>query len=176
MDKPDVNRFQRRAAQIRALKERIHRTFARDPHGPEHDAACDELHRRYDGLAFPGGLERGLALLRDADRDVIETWVRFLESDPRFFRSGYTKEKALRRLKHVALTRSQVRRLAQLVVRSVDGGGRREFHAYARLSGVLHAPSIPGAMRMRVDSVDPEVRRRAKDVLDIVEMNNKSPS
>lgn len=156
------------ATRLRDLKDRIKQAFARRPHGADHRAACDDFHAQYDQLAFPGGLERGLALLREKDPGTVETAIAFLETDPRFFRSGYIKEEMLSRLKHVALSDRQVQRLGLLVIRSVDGGGRREFRAYARLAGVLRTPAIAAAVSGRQNSKNPEIARRAQEVLHIV--------
>jgi len=152
------------AARLRELNARVMEAFSRKPHGPEHKVACEAFHAQYDQLAFPGGLERGLALLSEKDPDTVDTAIAFLEADPRFFRSGYIKEKLLSRLKHVPLWQHQVQRLS----RSVDGGGRREFHGYARLAGALHAHAIAEAMHERQSSRDPEVARRAREVLHVL--------
>ena len=156
------------AARLRELNARVMEAFSRKPHGPEHKVACEAFHAQYDQLAFPGGLERGLALLSEKDPDTVDTAIAFLEADPRFFRSGYIKEKLLSRLKHVALSQHQVKRLGRLAIRSVDSGGRREFHGYARLAGALHAHAIAEAMHERQSSRDPEVARRAREVLHVL--------
>ncbi len=52
------SQIQENAARLRELNEAIYRTgAARDL---EWRHACSEFHRRYDELAFPGGLDRSL--------------------------------------------------------------------------------------------------------------------
>lgn len=161
------------ASLIRRLCERIDETFALAPHGPEHHAACAEFHRQFDELAFPGGLKRGLARLGEDDPDAVAAAILFLEADPMFFRSGYIKETILRRLKHVSLTARQTEALARLVVRSLDRGGRREFHGYARLAGAFDSPVVRQAATERLESKDPEVARRAAEVLHVLKSQGK---
>jgi hypothetical protein len=169
MMKPSESVFNTNAARLRGLRARVHETFRKEPHGPEHIAACAEFHDAYDELAMPGGLDKHLALLQEGDKQAVSEAIAFLSADPRFFRSGYTKEKILRRLKHVSLTERQQQVLVGLIARSVDRGGRREFHGYARLSGVLGSGDIEKAMESRLASRDPEVERRAKEVLHVLE-------
>jgi len=168
MSKSAPSLISHNAERLRELNDRVNQAFRRAPHGADHVAACEAFHAQYDQLAFPGGLERGLALLSEKAPEAVKAAISFLEADPRFFRSGYIKEKLLSRLKHVPLSRSQVQRLGCLVVRSVEIGGRREFHAYARLAGALGTPAIVEAMRERQDSPDPEVARRAQEVLHVL--------
>ena len=156
------------ASRLRELHDHMMEACQREPHGPEHKAACEAFHAQYDQLAFPGGLGRGLALLGGKHPYAVETAIAFLEADPWFHRSGYIKEKLLSRLKHVPLSQHDVRRLSRLVIRSVDGGGRREFHAYARLAGALQAQVVAETMRERQASRDPEVARRANEVLHVL--------
>jgi hypothetical protein len=118
---------------------------------------------------MPGGLEKHLSLLQEGDKQAVSVAIAFLSADPRFFRSGYIKEKILRRLKHVSLTQRQQQTLVRLIARSVDGGGRREFHGYARLSGILDPGDIEAAMESRMVSENPEVVRRGKEVLHVLQ-------
>jgi hypothetical protein len=160
------------AAHIRQLHDRIDETFRAHPHGPEHHAACDEFHRAYDSLAFPGGLSAGMEGLQNADPEAIELAVQFLQADPRFFRSGYIKETILHRLKRSPLTKDQQSRLAELIVRSVDGGGQREFKGYSRLARRIHPPAMLEAVNARLSSPSPEVVPRAKAVLHVLDSNH----
>jgi len=169
MTKARQSIFDTNAARLRDLGARIRETSRKGPQGPEHSAACAEFHDAYDGLAMPSGLERHLHLLREGDEQAVSMAVAFLSADTRFFRSGYIKEKILRRLKHAPLTRHQQIVLRRLILRSVDGGGRREFQGYARLAGVLDSPDVRNAMTIRLQSVNAEIRRRAREVLHVLE-------
>jgi hypothetical protein len=136
--------------------------------GPEYHAACAAFHAQYDSLAFPGGLADGLRKLRACDRSTVETVIDFLEEDPRFFRSGYIKETMLRRLKACPLLDRQKRRLVRLVIRSMDGGGRREFQGYSRLAPVVLSDGLLESVRVRLTSNDAEVARRAALILRVL--------
>ncbi|MCY2932086.1 MAG: hypothetical protein NTV86_21855 [Planctomycetota bacterium] len=157
------------ATRIRELHERMRETFRLKPHGAEHHAACEEFHRRYDELAFPGGLKQGLALLGKNDSAAVAAAVAFLVADPRFFRSGYIKETILRRLKHVTLSKGHGEKLVRLAIASLDRGGRREYHGYARLAGALQCPALAQAAQARRESPDGEVRRRALEMLHVMQ-------
>jgi hypothetical protein len=163
------------AARLRHLHDRIDTTFREQPHGPEHRAACDEFHREYDSLAFPGGLAAGLKQLKNNNPEVIEAALQFMVEDPRFFRSGYIKEEILRRLKHCDLSNQQQSRIAMLIVRSMDGGGRREFEGYSRLARRIHPPSLIAAAQTRLSSRNLEIVRRAKAVLHVLKSNHLLP-
>jgi hypothetical protein len=161
--------IERNAGELRRLYDRLNEAFRIAPHGPDHHAACREFHDRYDELAFPGGLQSGLRELLSNEKRAVETWIQFLEVDPVFHRSGYIKEKVIQRLKHVTLTREQRARLSELIIRSMDGGGRREFHGYARLAGALQLTAVRAAAESRLAyGASPEVARRAAKVLHVM--------
>jgi len=175
--KPSQAMFNKNAARLRDLYTRVKEASRKRPRGPDHTAACGEFRDAYDELAMPGGLDKHLFLLREGDKQAVSAAIAFLSADSRFFRSGYIKEKMLRRLKRVSLTQHQQQTPVRLVIRSVDRGGRREFHAYARLSGVLDPCQIETAIESRLASEDPEVLRRAREVLHVLQSrHNKRPS
>lgn len=91
------------AARLRQLHEAIHETFQRRAEGPEATAAwkqaAEEFHRRYDELAFPGGLEAGLLRIKAGDLQAIETAILYLELRPFYFRAQYNRNKFTRLLK-----------------------------------------------------------------------------
>jgi len=155
------------AAQLRAWHLRIHATLEAGD-GAAHYAACRAFQSNFDRLAFPGGLQQGLQKLKQHDHDAIESAVRFLEADPHYFRSGYLKERLLHTLKRVPLRIEQQDRLAQCINRSVLGGSRRVFAAYARLAGVVHPPDLLVIMEAHRNAENPEVRRRAAQVLRVI--------
>lgn len=157
------------AAQLKELHERVHELFRRQPHGPEHHAACREFHQAYDELAFPGGLQAGLERLKHDDPIAVETAIRFLDVDPFFFRSGYIKQEILRRLKSASLSPAMRVELERLILRSLEQGGTREFMAYARLAGALESRSIVQTLRLKSDHPHPEIRRRALHVLHVIQ-------
>jgi hypothetical protein len=108
-----AQQIQANAKRIYEMHARIHKTLrTRDtPEGRNAWLlACAELQASYNALAFPGGYDSGLRRIGEGDSDAIETALVFLELRPYFFRSGYMREKLLRRLKHAALSGAQARR------------------------------------------------------------------
>lgn len=162
-----ISAIEKNALRIRELYADIDSTFHKQPHGPEHHAACARFHAEYDALAFPGGLNQGMKRLKAGDGEAIETALQFLEADARFFRSGYIKEEILRRLKHCDLSSIQKHRLARLILRSIDHGGLREFRGYSRLSPIVFSAQLLDAIQARLPS-DHETARRAADVLHVL--------
>ena len=156
--------FDENARRLRELNAELHRA-AREKHGgPRHRAALDAWHHQYDALAFPGGLEKGLARLNTYEIAAVEQWLRFLEADPYFFRSGYTKQKVLRRFKRCSFTPDQERRLASLILHRVDVGGEGIFRGYSRLADCVYSHPFVEALRQKLSS-GPDVARRAAEVL-----------
>jgi hypothetical protein len=105
--------FQTSARRITEMHARIHETFKKrnTPQGRRTwEDACAEFHSSYEALAFPGGYETGLVRLQQGAVDAIEAALVFLEVRPYFFRSGYMREKLLRRLKHVVMSEEQRKR------------------------------------------------------------------
>jgi hypothetical protein len=154
------------AARLRELHDAIHRTY-RD-RSDEWRRLCEEFHRSYDELAFPGGLDRGLEELKGGDAYAIELAVTFLELDAMFFRSGYIKEDLIQRLKNAELSDSQISRLCKAIVNVVDNRDCREFRRYCQLAKRVGTSELVTELRSRVASPDANVRRRAKWVLDVM--------
>jgi hypothetical protein len=78
----------------------------------------------YNDLAFPGGLEQGLALLAQQDPDTIATAIAYLVADPHYFRSGYIKKGIMHLLKNAALTVPQIQRLQEVLVKALTNDSR----------------------------------------------------
>jgi hypothetical protein len=83
------------SAQLDALNKRIDKTLRGRDRGPAErerwSNACEEFHRRYSELFYPGG-DAALYALKRNETSAIGTALDFLEADPLHFRSGYTKE------------------------------------------------------------------------------------
>ena len=156
------------AKQLRELHDRIGETYRKQPHGSEHHAACAEFHNQYDKLAFPGGMQRALARLLEKDKSIIEPTIKYLQADPMYFYSGYAKVKMIRRLKHCPLTPSQRKRLAELLIHSVDHIKHREYQEYARLAHLIPLPNVKKAMEQRVAKSDHIIASRAEYVLNVL--------
>ena len=135
------------------------------PEDQDRSMAIAQCCQRYDQLACPGGLERGLALLAAGDAKVVESAVTFLEVDPRFHRSGYIKGDLLRHLKRARLSEDEKSRLGKVVIARVQGLDSREFRHYARIAPVITDASFRNALQMSQDSTDPVEARHAKWIL-----------
>lgn len=153
------------AARLRAMNEEINRAFLARRGGPEHVAAAKAFSENFDHLALPGGLQRGLDKLKQADPEAIEIAIQFLEEDPSFFRSGYIKEDLVRCLKRVALSQRQRVRIAAIVSRSIRQGPRRLAGHIAKLAPVASSPSFLDAIESQTRSDNGEIRRRSAHVL-----------
>ena len=99
--------LERNAAKLRELHADIHAKVARRQKSEEDRqawlAACSEFHKSYDSLAFPGGFERAIELLKIGDLATAETAILFCEIRPYYFRSGYNRTKFIRLLKRISL-------------------------------------------------------------------------
>src|SRR5262245_25123576 len=160
-----LDEIERGAAQLQAMHKKIHATFD-ESRSAEWSQACAEFHSSYNSLAYPGGLDAGMASLKSGSDDAIETAVQFLEVDPMFFGSGYIKEGLIQHLKHADLTPGQKERLNVVILRLVELQGRREFRRYCRLACRTRSRNLEMELRKHLSSNDPSVRRRAKWVLD----------
>ena len=78
-------------------------------------AAGEELHERYDALAFPGGYDGALQRIKSGDGDTIEAALCFIEVRPYFFRSGYIFDELLRKIKRATLSKDQAERLETVI-------------------------------------------------------------
>jgi len=161
----DGNIFEHNAQALRSLHNEIEVTFADRNRNEEHyqlwAQACQRFHSSFDRLAFPGGLEQELSLLKRGDAQAIEMAVRYLEANPWFFRSGYIKEELLQRLKRVALSENQRERLRVVIVERINNGSGREFRRYCKLAKALMNSTFEAKVRQAMMSNDVNVSRRA---------------
>jgi hypothetical protein len=121
----------------------------------------------WDALAsaYPPGFWEHVELLKRGDVRGLESVIRFLEADPWFFRSGYTKEELIRYIKRVPLSPSDKARLQQVVLAVIQGGDRQEFRRYCSLAKEIDTPDFRERVTSLLDSEDAGVRRRAQCVL-----------
>lgn len=169
----ESNIFEHNARTLRKLKDDIETAFThRDLDGAHRSLwieACRSFHASFDPLAFPGGLDRELTLLKTGDQEAVEMAIRFLEADPWFFRSGYIKEELLRRLCHADLANAQKDRLRVVIFARIDNGAGREFRKYAQLARTLYTLDFYETVHQRSESSDRQVASRARLVLQSLE-------
>jgi hypothetical protein len=122
------------AAKLRELKATLNSTVGRRWKSDEEEQAwrnaCARVHESYDALAFPGGYERALELLKQGDLATAEVAIIFCEMRPYFFRSGYNRSHLLRRLKHVQLPSHLAQRLQAIL----DEVQRRKVESRRRVN------------------------------------------
>ena len=138
--------------------------------------ACSRFHEAYPKLAFPGGLARLYAELPRGNRAAIEDAIRFLETDPYFFRSGYLKEELLRYLARAPLDPDQESRLRDVVLARVRGPARREFRRYCRLARRLSTTDFIAQLQEVAEREPGTAGRQADWVLQAIRHEGPLPS
>ena len=168
----NTSAFEANARKIRELHLKIHETFAVREKGSDELKAWEEatrdFHNQYNQLAFPGGLDRQLMRLKIHDPQAVEMAIRFLEVDPRFFRSGYIKNVITRRLKKAELAQAQISRLNAVIISMVHRDGRREFRGFSRLARAIQTPELIREITNLIGSPDESISRRAVFMMDII--------
>ena len=96
--------------------------------------------------------------LRNSKRDAIEQAILYLEVDPWYFRSGYLKERLVRRLKSANLSTQDCTRLRNVIWNVASGKNRREFRDFCRLATVVASDDF----RQRLVEVSSEHDTEAK--------------
>lgn len=124
-----------------------------------------ELFRRAWNEAFPPNFWEDLELLKNGDRDGLRTGLRFLESDPWFFRSGYVKADLLRYVKRFEFSEHETARIEQILLNIVDNRDAREFREYCNLARVVKSNNLRRELEQRILKADEKIRRRAKWML-----------
>lgn len=138
--------------------------------------ACSRFHDAYPKLAFPGGLARMHAELPRGLSTVIEDAIRFLETDPYFFRSGYLKGDVLRYLARAPLDAHQEARLRDVVLARVRGPSRREFRRYCRLARRLSTPEFIAQLEEVAEREPGVAARHAEWVLQAIRHEGPLPT
>jgi len=103
--------------------------------------ACDDFRSQYNMLAFPGGLDEGLAALKNHDLSAIMIAIEFLKADPYYHRSGYNKKKILHLLKNAPLEPQQINDLQDILVKSLKIKGPF-YLEYCRLAYKIQDPNF----------------------------------
>ena len=145
---------------------------------PSADAHVWDVHRATAGrfhealeAAYPPSFWDDYQCLTRGEANGAESAIRFLEADPYFFRSGYVKEKLIRHIKRPMLSPTFVTRLQAVVVAVVEKRDGREFRDYCRLACKVDAPALRERLTRRLAHDDPNVRRRARWVLEALGQN-----
>ncbi len=133
---------------------------------PRASATAQQLWYAAMEAAYPDGFWEDVRKRRTGDAASLESVVSFLEADPYFFRSGYTKAWLIRGIKPPMLTPAYQKRLQQVVLALVDKRDDRDFRAFCKLARKVDDAGFREQLRQRADEGNFDVRRRAWWVLD----------
>ncbi|CAG0928534.1 hypothetical protein TFLX_00912 [Thermoflexales bacterium] len=123
-------------------------------------AAAAQFHASYSQLFYPGCEER-LKALRVCDEVAITTALNFLEVDPYYFRSGYTKEYIWKYIARCSLAVQDINRLCAIALRYLEQPVRRDFWYMCRAMTHLASDDFWQQVQARLSSGDPAMRTRA---------------
>ena len=102
-----LSTIQANAKRMNELYARISETVQHRDESPEGlrawKKACDDFHREYGMLAFPGGFSVGLEKIKAGDLHTIEVALVYLEHTPYCHRSQYVATTLSRALNKVTL-------------------------------------------------------------------------
>ncbi|CAN5128409.1 hypothetical protein BH09DEP1_BH09DEP1_6430 [soil metagenome] len=161
MNKKRIDLILENAAKIQKLYDAVESTAKNKKTAPKPwQKATEAFHKAYDILAFPGGLEHSLPLLKKQDPQSIQSAIEFLQADPYFHRSGSIKEKVASALKQISLSPEQIEELQAVMLAAIEVEGRGEFLEYCRLARklsdklfvqqlekIIKAPTSAGALQ-----------------------------
>lgn len=136
---------------------------------PKATAVIESARRLYyaaSEAAYPAEFWEDYQKLKLGDAAGLESAVRFLEADPYFHHSGYTKVKLIRHIKPPMLIPEYIRRLQNVILEMVERRNGQEFRAYCKLARKVDGPELREQLAQRVDLGDFDVRRRARWVLE----------
>ncbi len=120
--------------------ELIHVTASKRSESPEARSAWQNATDQWHASVYPTDQlweDDFLSRLRASHREAIEDAILYLEVDPWYFRSGYLKERLIRRLKAAVLTEKDRERLRKVIWKVASGKNRREWSNYCSLAVVV---------------------------------------
>jgi hypothetical protein len=158
--------YARKAQHILHEASAIRRSRPSDTEARARQTRASQLCHATVVAAYPQGFGQDFRRLKEGNASGMTAAVKFLEADPWFFRSGYTKAELIRYLIRIELPRSIEDRLRIVVLAVVDQGDRREFRHYCRLARKVDSPRLQEELSKRLRGEDPAVARRARWVLD----------
>jgi hypothetical protein len=132
--------------------------------------ACGQFQNEYDRLAFPGGLEHGLKLLKEQDPTTIATAIEYLQVNPYCFRSGYVKQKIVTVLKKAALNKKHIAQLQLTLIDTITRKNTMEFREYCRLARAVQDDAFIAKISMLIkESADPLSVKKAERMLKAIQ-------
>lgn len=131
---------------------------------PGHEEAAKRFHLACAAVWPPDFFEM-LEACRRGEARGLNTVLDFIEACPRFFRSGYTLDRALRFVARPPRTAVQTHRLQQIVLQAVGRELRLPFRNISKVARAVDAPSLRKDLTALASSDDPVSVRRAQSLL-----------
>jgi hypothetical protein len=116
--------------------------------------------------AYPRGFWENMDALIAGNAPDLEPYIRFVEADVRFYRSGYARSTVLTALKRHPMTAAEQMRLQNLILSMVDRGWRSEFRYFCRLARYIQTYTFMQELMNRAARGNSEVKARASLVLE----------
>ncbi len=133
-------------------------------HAPDHAARAAAFHAAVE-RAWPPGFFADLERCRRGDPSCLEMVLDFLEASPRFFRSGYIHDRALRFVARPPRSQAQAERMRALVLDAVDGKRRKSLRRFGSLARAVQSERLHAELIARLDQPNAVLRARAAEVL-----------
>ena len=89
----------------------------------------------------------------------------YLSADPYYFRSGYEKERLIRKIKKLDLTSPEKEIIRQLILSRIETRALREFRQICRMIPRIETKGFYEAVHIMFRSSDIDMQRRAKFAL-----------
>lgn len=130
-----------------------------------HVEAATRFHRAYEAV-WPPDFFAQLERCQRGEACDVDILLGFVEACPKFFRSGYTLDRALRWIYRPPRTEAQADRMRAIVLAAVDLRLWLPFRNIPALARAVDSPGLRAELLVRVAHPRPEVRARAERVLD----------
>lgn len=144
-----------------------HDYFERLPDDPEYRRLAAEARRAADALDVETMVER----LGSGDAEAVEWAIAYVEADPWYFRSGYTKARLSRGLRQVGLREKQRERLRVAILNNLGKGSRFEFGETRRLARRLDSAKFRESIERFLKHPDKGTVERARRLLESCRLN-----
>lgn len=148
------------------------RRFPVDMALSEASAAAEQLWTAAMKAAYPPGFWEDVRNLKAGDAAGLESAICFLEADPYFLGTGYNKVSLTRYIKPHMLTPSDKARLQTVVLSRVERRQGSDLSAFIRLAKKVDDASLRKHLTRRMESSDPDVKRRARWVLEALALKD----
>ena len=141
----------RRAAEFRAENVRFNKAFAL--------GGADLAQWNGALVRAQGDYWEHLASLKRGDPDALEPVLNFLETHPRFFRSGYLAEWMIKAILREPRWQKDTVRITTIALGILDDGPSRELRMAAKLASTVWGPHLRNSLdaRQRVAESDRDI-------------------